>query len=174
MNRLAGPAALLVVWILMWGELTPANVLSGVVVVGVVVAVDTRLRRPRSHRISPVGMMLLGVDLIGRLVVSSIQVARTVVQPTPERLRAGVVSAPLRTDSTLVATVLADMISLTPGTVTLDVRPAPPRLIVHVLGLGDPDEVLDDIAVLEDRVLRAIRPIGTDVAGTPSGPGGAT
>ena len=159
MSRLAGPAALLAVWILIWGELSVANVASGLVVVGAVVAVDARYRRPRAHHVHALGVITLVADLFVRLVVSSLQVAWTVVRPTPERLRAGVVAAPLRTDSALVATVLADLISLTPGTVTLDVRDGPPCLLVHVLGLQDPDAVVAEIAALEQRVLRAVHPV---------------
>ena len=159
MTRLAGSTALLGVWILLWGEPSVANLASGLLTVAVVVAVDARLRRPRTHRIHPLAVVVLVADLLARLVVSSLQVARAVLWPTPARLRAGVVSVPLRTDSPLVATVLADLISLTPGTVTLDVREAPPRLLVHVLGLGDADAVVADMVALEDRVLRAVDPV---------------
>ncbi len=159
MSRMAGPAGLLVVWILIWGELSVANVASGLVVVGAVVALDARLRRPRAHHVHALGVILLVADLFGRLVVSSLQVAWTVLRPTAGRLRAGVVAAPLHTDSALVATIVADLISLTPGTVTLDVRHGPTHLLVHVLGLEDPEAVVAEIAALEQRVLRAVHPI---------------
>jgi multicomponent Na+:H+ antiporter subunit E len=158
------------VWILLWGEPSEANLASGLLTVAVMVAVDSRLRRPRTHRVHPLAVAVLVADLLGRLVVSSLQVARAVLWPTPARLRAGVVSVPLRTDSPLVATVLADLISLTPGTVTLDVREAPPRLLVHVLGLGDADALVADMVALEARVLRAVDPITT---GRPDHRGGA-
>jgi multicomponent Na+:H+ antiporter subunit E len=165
MSRVVGPIGLLVVWVMLWGEPSVGNLASGVVVVGVIVAVDRRLRRPRRHRVDPVGLVLLVVDLFRRLVVSSIRVVRTVLRPTPERLRSGVVMVPLATTSPLVATVLADMISLTPGTISVDVRWAPSRLFVHVLGLADPADVVDEVSRIERRVLRAIRPVdGADDA----------
>jgi multicomponent Na+:H+ antiporter subunit E len=160
-KRLLGPALLLVVWIMLQAELSVANVVGGIIVVGLVVAVDRRLRSPRLHRLHPVGVALLVVDLVKRLVTSSVVVVRTVIRPTDERLASGVVSVPLRTDSDLVATVVADLITLTPGTLTLDARTDPddgPRLLVHVLGLADPQEVRDEVAALEARVLRAIEP----------------
>lgn len=159
MRRLLGPALLLLVWIDLWGELSVANVVSGLAVVGLAVAIDARLRGPRRHRIRFVGIVLLVVDLLRRLVVSSLQLVRTILVPTESRLRSGVVSVPLSTDSELVATVVADLISLTPGTLTLDARPSPPRLVVHVLGLDDPSEVRDEVAALERKVLRAVQPL---------------
>jgi multisubunit Na+/H+ antiporter MnhE subunit len=95
------------------------------------------------------------------LVTSSVSIAATVLRPRPDRLRAGVVNCPLRSDDPLVATVVADSITLTPGTLTLDVHAEPPSLDVHVLGLGDPDDVRADVARLERLVLGAITPLDT-------------
>ena len=167
MSRLVGPIGLLVIWVMIWGEPSAGNLASGVVVVGVVVLVDRRLRRPRHHRINPVGVVLLVLDLVRRLVVSSVRVVRTVLRPTPERLRSGIVMVPLQTGSPLVATVLADMISLTPGTISVDVRWDPSRLFVHVLGLADPADVVDEVNRIEQRVLRAIRPVDDAAPVTP-------
>lgn len=159
MRRLLGPVLLLLVWIGLWGELSVANVASGLAVVGLTVAMDTRLRGPRRHRIRFLGILLLVVDLIRRLVISSLQLVRTILVPDDSRLRSGVVSVSLSTDSELVATVVADLISLTPGTLTLDARPSPPRLVVHVLGLDDPSAVREEVGALERRVLRAVQPL---------------
>jgi multicomponent Na+:H+ antiporter subunit E len=163
-SRYLGPALLLVVWVMLQGELTVANVVGGLLVVGIVVAVDTRLRAARHHRFHPVGVVLLTLDLLWRLVVSSLQVIGTVIRPTEDRLRSGVVSVPLSTDSPLVATVVADLITLTPGTLTLDARMGDAgegrsHLLVHVLGLGDPGAVRDEVALLEHKVLRAVSPL---------------
>ena len=162
MRRLVGPAALLVVWLLLWGEVSLANLASGVVVVAVLTAVLAPLRAAPAHRLHAWGVTVLCADLVWRLVVSSLQVARTVITPTPERLRSGVVAAPLASGSPLVATVVADLITLTPGTLTLDVRSDPPHLLVHVLGLDDPDAVRAEVADLEAMVLRAVEPLGEE------------
>lgn len=150
---------LLAVWVLLWGELSVANLASGVVVVGAVTAVDARLRGPRRHRVRPWGVAVLLADLAVRLVVSSLVIARTVLRPTPERVREGVVVVGLDSDSDLVATVVADLITLTPGTLTLDVLDGPRRLVVHVFGLGDPAEVHAEVHQLERRTLRALQPL---------------
>lgn len=171
MNRLLPPLMVFVVWIALWGELTWANVASGVIVVAVVGAIIRPV--PRQHRVNPFALVaLLGV-FAGRLVTSSVTVVLAVVSPTPARLRSGVVAVQLSTDSLLVATIVADAISLTPGTLTLDARPAAEVqpdarpgdgvvLYVHVMGLDDPEDVRRDVAGLERRVLAAVSPIGSD------------
>ena len=63
---------------------------------------------------------------------------------------------------TYVATVVADAISLTPGTLTLDVRARPPMLDVHVMGPMRPDEVEADLRSLEALVLAALEPVGRE------------
>ncbi len=151
---------LMAVWCTLWGEVTWANLLSGVVVVTVALAWCPR--PDRRHRVHPIAAVRFGVTFLWLLVTSSIAVTATVIRPTPGRLRAGVVLCPLSTDDPLVATIVADAITLTPGTLTLDVHEQPPAVEVHVLGLGDPDEVRADVAGLERLVLDAVTPIGAD------------
>jgi multicomponent Na+:H+ antiporter subunit E len=162
-NRVIGPLGLLAVWLLLWGEVTIANVASGLVVVALVVAVDRRLRAPAEHRVRPQWVAVVVLDLLRRLVAASWAVVLTVLAPTDDRLRSGVVRVELRTRSPLVATVVGDLISLTPGTLTLDVRDG--ALLVHVLGLRDPERVRQEVRDLERLVLRAFTPLPTDGSG---------
>lgn len=158
MNRLLPPALVFVVWIALWGELTWANAASGVVVV---VLIGYLIRPvPRTHVVHPLALGRLVAVFVGRLVTSSVAVVVTVLVPTPARLRSGVVAVALSGDSALVATVVADAISLTPGTLTLDALPRGDTIVlyIHVLGLGDPEEIRADVAGLEQLVLRAVTP----------------
>lgn len=152
------PALVFVVWIALWGELTWANAASGVVVVALI---GYLIRpAPRSHVVHPLALVRLVAVFVGRLVTSSAAVVVTVLVPTPARLRSGVVAVPLSADSPLVATIVADAISLTPGTLTLDALPRDDTIVlyVHVLGLGDPTDVREDVAGLERLVLSAVTP----------------
>lgn len=158
MNRVVGGAGITVIWVLLFGELTAANVLGGAAV-AVAVMLVFRPREPgRRHRFSPWGAVLLLGHLAVQLVVSSVRVALAVIRPTPARLQTEVVRIPVTTDSEVVGTIVADLITLTPGTLTLDVRHDPERLIVHALGAAEPDEVRASVQALERRVLRAVMP----------------
>lgn len=95
---------------------------------------------------------------VWELVLSSVRVAFDVLTP---RLRAvpGIVAVPLdaRTDAEI--TVLANLISLTPGTLSLVVSPDRRTLYVHAMYLDDgPDAVRADLKDdMERRVLRLFR-----------------
>lgn len=156
MKRLPAAALLLALWLALWGEVSVANLLSGAIVVPLALRV---VPEQRDHRVHPVATIRLGLVFLGRLVTSSLVVARAVVAPTPDRLATRVVRFELRTSSALVATVLADAISLTPGTLTLDVVGEASALDVHVMGTMTPDEVESDLRGLEALVLAALEPV---------------
>ena len=63
MSRLSLAVLLLVVWVLLWGAASPANLLSGLAVIGVlfVVVPSTRRKWP-SHAASPVGIVRLAAS----------------------------------------------------------------------------------------------------------------
>lgn len=156
-NRITGVVAVVGLWLLLMGEVSVANVAAGLVVGAFVLVLFPHPTRTH-HRLSVWGILRLLADLAVQLVISSTRVALAVIAPTPARVQTAVVSVPLHTDSELVATVVADLITLTPGTLTLDVLQDPPRLLVHVLGASDPASVVASVGQLERRVLSAVRP----------------
>lgn len=150
------PALLLVVWIGLEGSPSIGNLVGGVVVVAAVTWISGR--RPRHHVVHPWGTLKFAVLFVKMLVESTWAVAVTAIRPTPERLRAGVVACPLVDQTPLVATIVADAITLTPGTLTLDVRTDPTVLYVHMIGFEDADAVRADVAELERLVVAAVEP----------------
>jgi multicomponent Na+:H+ antiporter subunit E len=156
----------LVVWLALWGEVSAVNVVSGVLVVAILALLFRP--EPRAHTLHPLALVRLLAVFVWRLVSSSVTVVIAVLAPTPARLRSGVVGVALSHPSTLVATIVADAISLTPGTLTLEARyadddgstpTAPPVLYIHVLGLSDPAAIRDDVRRLEQLVVSAITPL---------------
>jgi multicomponent Na+:H+ antiporter subunit E len=154
---------LVLVWLGFNGELTWANGIGGLAAAAAVAAV-VRPRPTGGHRVRPWGLVLLLVDLLRRLVVSTWAVVLAVVIPTPARTRTGIVVVPLSTSSSLVATIVGNGVTVTPGTLTLDAGWDPDTgrcvLTIHALGLADPDDLRADVLALERVVLRAITPWG--------------
>jgi multicomponent Na+:H+ antiporter subunit E len=144
---------LTVIWTVMWSDLSFANVASGLVVaVTIVASLDTWQRG--TVVIRPVHALRFAVFFLFKLVQSSIVVARTVIVPR-DRVRAGIVAVPLHGCSDAIATLIADAISLTPGTLTLEVRRDPLVLYVHALDTRDIDGVRRDVYRLELLAVRA-------------------
>ena len=144
-------AALVVVWVLAWGDLSVANVLSGVVVGVLVLATFPVGRLPdrggRTLHLVPAAR-LLGVFL-ANLAASNVAMAREIVTGG-RRIETGVVACPLRVDSDGIATFLANVLSLSPGTLVLEVDHEPPVLYLHVLHMADRERIVATVARLEE------------------------
>ena len=91
------------------------------------------------------------------LVVSSLRVAYDVLTPTLH-MRPAIIAVPLEVRSDLAITLLANLVSLTPGSLTLDISPDRRTLYVHVMFGMDTDAVRNEITRnLERRVAALVR-----------------
>jgi multicomponent Na+:H+ antiporter subunit E len=101
----------------------------------------------------------LFVAFFSDLCISSVQVARTVLSPTA-RVHPRFVTIPLaRAATPLEITLVANYITLTPGTLTVDAEAESRTLLVHSLLAGESsDAVRADVHDgIEPRVLRVTR-----------------
>ena len=91
------------------------------------------------------------------LIVSSVKVAIDVVKPLP-LMRPGVIGIPLDVETDLEITMFANLISLTPGTLSLDVSPDRKTLYIHAMYVLNPDDLRREIKDgLERRLLELLR-----------------
>lgn len=93
------------------------------------------------------------VFFLKELVKSNIQVAIYAVSPI-ERLRPAIVRVPLTLESDIEILLLANLITLTPGTLSLDTAPDKSAIFVHVIHTASPDET---IAAIKSGFERRIR-----------------
>ncbi len=155
MSRYLLPAVWLVmVWVALWEDLSPTSVLGGLVTAGALL-VAFRLRHTASKStFRPLAALRFIAYFLWKLVEASAVVAWEVVTPR-NRINEGVVAVRIRGVSDALTTVVANAISLTPGTVTLEVDRRPTTLYVHVLHLHDIEAVRRDIQHLEALAIRA-------------------
>ncbi len=91
------------------------------------------------------------------LVLSNLRVAWDVVTPRARR-RPGVVAVPLDATTDAEIAVLTGLITLTPGTLGLDVSPDRRTLYVHAMFVDDPDLLRAELKQgFERRVLELLR-----------------
>lgn len=154
-------AWLTLVWVGLWGSVTAANVLGGLAVaVGLLVLLRPGHADARAV-LDPVALLRFGARFVVDLLVSSLQVARLVLQPRIA-LRQGVVAVRVPDASDALLTVLADAISLTPGTLTIDVDRGSSTLFVHSIDTGDGPEGVQRLrAGLRDQAAAAVRAMGS-------------
>ncbi len=145
-------------WVLLWGNLSFANVVTGLLVaVGVLLLARSPARRRfagDTARIRPLATLWFGCFVLYKLVEANIILAWEIVTPR-NKIHTGVIAVPLRTESELAMLVVSTVITLTPGTVTIDVKGSPPVLYVNVLHLHDLDKVRADMLDIEERSVRA-------------------
>jgi len=97
------------------------------------------------------------IFFLKELVVANLQVAAAVIAPTG-RLRPAIVAVPLRLDRDAEIALLANLISLTPGTLSLHVSPDRRTLYVHAMATASPDELRREIREgFEQRILEVLR-----------------
>ncbi len=156
--RLAVLAWTTLVWVALWGEASPANLLGGVAVGAVLQALFPVPRSPGGGRLRPLAFAGLLVELAWRLVKANLVIARAAVSPA-HRLCEGVVAVPIVAASDTLVTFVANAISLTPGSLVLEARSGDPTLLfVHVLGRVrmETEAVRRDVQRLEAAVVRAL------------------
>lgn len=93
------------------------------------------------------------------LFVSSIRVAIDVIKPS-FKMKSGIVGIPLDAESDLEKTLLANSISLTPGTLSLDISEDGKTLYIHAMYIdeGDVDAVRREIkSGMERHILEITR-----------------
>ena len=157
MRSVARVAVLVALWLLAWGDVTIANVISGIAVAALLlVAFPARDPGDRAIRFSVVGAARLVAYVAQQLIVSNVVMARQILR---RRLvtRPGILAHRLRQRSDAVATVMTSIISLSPGTMTIDVTPDSSTVYVHFFDLRDIDQARAGLARLERLVAGAIR-----------------
>jgi len=130
-----------VVWVGLWGSVTPANVLGGLGVGAGLVVLLPLTEVSRQGIVRPVALLRFLGFFAFDLVRASLRVAGQALRPRL-RMRQAVVAVPVRGASDRLLTLLANVISLTPGTLTLEVDRPRSTLYIHVLDIGEgPDAV---------------------------------
>lgn len=100
-------------------------------------------------------VLKLAVLFLYELIVSSLQVVWDVLTPD-HKSRPRIIEMPLEVEGEFAILLVTNLISLTPGTLSLDVSPDRKRLIVHAMFADDPDAVVAGMKNFERWVKEAL------------------
>jgi multicomponent Na+:H+ antiporter subunit E len=149
--------ALMLIWVALTGAFTGANLLLGFFLGYLILGLALR-DKPEFAKY--VGKVPKFFGFIGyffwELLVSNLKVAYDVLTPT-HHMCPGVIAMPLEASTDGEITIVANLISLTPGTLSLDVSTDRKVLYIHVMYLVDREEVIRSIKSLEARALEVLR-----------------
>jgi multicomponent Na+:H+ antiporter subunit E len=158
-RRLVTIAGLVFAWCALWGTISVANILSGVLVSLVVLGSGVGTSGRGGIRLGPLLRFLL-IVLID-LVKSSFTVAWEILTPTDYTEEAIIaVEAPVNTRHHLLLLVVA--VTVTPGTAVIDTDPDTGTLYVHLLHANKADELRAHVLELSELACRAL-PMPEDV-----------
>lgn len=146
-------------WAAATGGFSLLNLLFGALIAALaLLLVRDRIERPGLLRRARRFASLVGLFLV-ELVVSAVRVAVLVARPDMRaQLKPGIVAFPLTVTTDAQITLLANMITLTPGTLSVDVSADRTVLFVHAVTLRDREALIRDIAGgFEQKILEAFR-----------------
>lgn len=145
------------VWTMLTGDMEFGNLLVGLALgYGVLRLQFALLERPPEHGR---GRRIVGflIYMAWEIFRSGLRVAHDVVTPTLHA-RPGIVAVPLDAKTDVEVTFVMNALTLTPGTVSLDLSEDRKTLFVHALFVDDPDRVRRKIKDgIERRLLEILR-----------------
>lgn len=147
---------LALLWSLLIGPFTPGNLAIGMVIGAITLSACSREGRLYVRRCWAV--FYLGFYTLEQLIIATLRVAWWTVSDL-KRLRPAIVAVPLEEGmSDTQVTVLAALITLTPGTLSLDVSADHRTLFVHFMHITDERSAIADIKYgFERRLLETTR-----------------
>lgn len=145
-------------WMLMWSDLSLANFLAGV---GLAIAIAAFGEPgPRQLIFRPLPALRFAGHFGWALFQSTASVTRTVIAPQ-HRLSTGIIGVPLTDCPDALITIVANCVSLTPGTLSVEVTRDPTVLYVHALDARPIEEIRADVRRFE---LLTINAFGDEAA----------
>jgi multicomponent Na+:H+ antiporter subunit E len=140
MNGFLWNILLAVVWAAITGDFAPGNLVLGFGLGFLVLFFNRRVTGSADYARRLMQAIILLAYFLWELLLSNLRVATDVLRPTL-RLRPGVIAIPLDARSDVEIVLLANFITVTPGSLSLDVSADRQTLYLHVMHLDDPEAV---------------------------------
>jgi multicomponent K+:H+ antiporter subunit E len=135
---------LLGLWLLLVNSVSVGNLLLGIVLAWLIPLFTARFWEAQVRIHKPLLLLrFLGVVLLD-ILVANIAVAALVVGPS-KRIRPGFILMPMRLRGNVGLSLLANTISLTPGTLSAFLSADRTQLVIHALQADDADAIIATI-----------------------------
>ncbi|WP_258725565.1 Na+/H+ antiporter subunit E [Cellulomonas sp. NS3] len=149
------------VWVLLWGDLSVANVLVGLLL-GYLVTHGLRMTPIDFHgRLRPLGLAHLVGRFLLDLVRASFEVSMVALRPRHVP-RGAVIGVQLRSHSDLYLTMTAELCSLVPGSLVVEAHRVTGVLYLHVLDVEQSGGIEAARQVVLDQEARVLRAFASD------------
>ncbi|MWJ27594.1 Na+/H+ antiporter subunit E [Halomonas sediminis] len=146
---------LLLVWLLMTRSMAFGQILLGSVLAIVIPLLTYRFWDLQPHVSQPWLLLRFVLRVLGDIIVANLEVAWLIINPW-RRMRPHFVEYPLMVKKRFTVTLLANTISLTPGTVSANLRMDGKTLLIHALDVEDEEALINHIRERYERPLMEI------------------
>lgn len=135
-----------IIWLAISGSYSLPNLLLGILIAALSLGlIRHQIARSDSRRVRLIPLLLLVGLFTKELALSAWTVAKLVVRPKME-LKPGIFAYPLTVQDDFEIALLANLITLTPGTLSVDVTEDRKTLYVHALDCSDVEATRRSIA----------------------------
>ena len=148
---------LAVIWLLLNNRLAVDTLVMGLLLGLILPPLTTRFWPAAPAMRHPGAWVRIISRLLIDMLVANLAVAALILRPRP-RPRPAFVTYYLSVENPVAVTVLSSLISLTPGTVSVDVSRDHRRLCIHCLDLDDEQALVRRIHERYERLLKEIFP----------------
>lgn len=136
---------LALIWAALTGAFTLSNLIIGFVLGYVVLYLLRNLFGGGQYFQKGAQAVRFILFFLWELLIANLRVARDVLRPGPLKLKPRVIAVPLKIKEDVPIVVLANVLSLTPGSLSLDVSDDHKTLFIHAIHAPDPDETRREI-----------------------------
>jgi len=143
-GRIGVVALLTLIWVMLWGRIDVLTVLGGVLIASALVVLVRQPTAPIGIGWHPTRLAVaLGHEVVD-IARATVTVAWAAVRTGP-RTRAELVTVSLPPCSPSVAVLVSSLVSISPGTMVLEIDMEASELLVHVLPVRDVEESRADL-----------------------------
>lgn len=147
---------LLVIWLMLNVSVSLGQIILGSVLAIIIPLLCAPLQVPQPGLKRPLRAIRYVLMVIGDIIVANVQVAILVVGPM-RRIKPGFVAVPIDLEDNFPITILANTVTMTPGTLSAELSKDKNWLYVHVLNI--PDNEQEIISLIKGRYESAIKEI---------------
>ncbi|ALM51599.1 Na+/H+ antiporter subunit E [Halomonas huangheensis] len=146
---------LLIVWLLLVNDLSVGHLLLGGTLAIVIPLLTQRFWDVQPNISNGFKLLRFFLRVVGDIIIANLQVAWIIINPW-RRTRPHFIEYPLTLEKKFAITVLASTITLTPGTVSANVRMDGKTLLIHALDVEDDETLIRTIRERYEMPLKEI------------------
>jgi multicomponent Na+:H+ antiporter subunit E len=145
------------IWAMMGGQFTLSHLFVGFVLGYGILLLAQRIVGTGDYAWRVWRLISFVLFFLWELLLANLRVAHDVATPSLH-MRPGVVAIPLEARTDVEITLLANLLALTPGTLSLDVSDDRRTLYIHAMFIGDPEHLRRSVKDgFERRLLEVLR-----------------